>query len=244
MIERLYAFRKTFWTALVLIMMACFLAGCAKDDESPTEPPQQDKPAFPTVTFKGPNTTSNDSYAQLTKAYAEVFNVFTTFWQPFLSLPATRDGNNWKWTYSGPGFTQTFTASKQADGSHTWSLVYNGTIDGVVYNNWKFLEGTTSADGKNGSWKAYEDNSTRLDLEVSWTTSAANVLTGTWKEYVNGVLDGRTELINNPDGSGELKSYNKGNVMTFRAVWLANGSGQWWTYSGTTGAQTGTGSWT
>jgi hypothetical protein len=116
-------------------------------------------------------------------------------------------------------------------------------MNGGRYNNWTVFEGTTSADGKNGSWKVYEENSTRIDLEVSWTTSSSNVLTGVWRDYEHGVPDERLEYINNPDNSGEMKLFNKQNVLTLRIVWQANGSGEWWTYSDT-GQQTGNGRWT
>lgn len=229
---------RHFWSLLLVLAFTVFVAGCGKEEESPTEPPQ-DAPSIPSVRFKGPNTTSQDPYAQTAKTMAEFFSAVTSMWDAFRSLPATKEGNSWKWTYTAGGVTYTYTGTKQADGSVQWRY----TMNGGGYNNWTALEGSTSGDGKSGSFKAYEENSTRIDVEVSWSTSASNVLTGIWRDYENGVPDERLELINNPDGSGELKLYNRQNVLTLRIVWQANGSGEWWTYSDT-GQQTGNGRWT
>jgi hypothetical protein len=123
-----------------------------------------------------------------------------------------------------------------------WKLVLNGVdpSDGVSYNNWTALQGTTSSDGKNGSFKAYEENKTTFELEFDWTT-VNSVLTGTHKEYDNGAFTGRNVIVNNPDNSGSMMLYT-GAVNTKKATWIANGSGQWWSYN-SSGAQTGTGTW-
>ena len=233
-----YWFYKVFWAAPVALGLALFFVGCGKSEDSPTEP-QEEAPPIPTVRFKGPNTTSQDPYAQTAKLAAEWFNVVTSIWDAFRSLPATREGNTWKWTYTAGGVTHTYTGTKQADGSVQWRY----TLNGGGYSNWTALEGSTSGDGKSGNWKAYEDKSTRLDVELSWSTSTANVLSGVWRDYENGVPDERIEMTNNPDGSGEMKMYNRANILILRIVWQSNGSGQWWTYSDT-GQQTGTGRWT
>lgn len=225
-------------TPLALLLTISMLLSCGGESgDSPTEP-EGGTLSIPTVRFKGPNTTSADPYAQAAKMMAEFFNAVVSLWDPFRSLPATREGNSWKWTYTAGGVTYTYTGTKQADGSVQWRY----TMNGGGYNNWTVLEGSTSGDGKSGSFKAYEENSTRIDVELSWSTTAANVLTGIWKDYENGILDERIELVNNPDNSGELKLYNRQNVLTLRILWQANGSGQWWEYNDN-GVQTGSGSW-
>ena len=60
--------------------------------------------------------------------------------------------------------------------------------------------------------------------------------------FQGGSVDAQTIVVNNPDNSGQLTLYS-GTTLTFKAVWLPNGSGQWWTYD-PNGAQSGIGNWT
>jgi hypothetical protein len=227
---------------LPLTLLVLLIAGCSKKDSGPTEP-EGSAPSIPVVTFKGPNTNSSDTQATLVKSYVSAMNGYTMIFAPFTALQGVQSGNAWTWTYAEGTLTVKFTATRQGDGSFTWKMVLNGTdpSDGTVYNNWTGIEGTTSADGKNGNWKIYEDNKSSLDAEYVWTTTN-NVLTGTLKYYSSGILAGQTVVVNNPDNTGELRMY-EGTTMTYKAVWQANGSGQWWTYN-LSGAQTGTGTWT
>lgn len=231
-------------TKLVLagVAITFLITGCSKKDSSPTEP-QQTAPSIPTVTFKGPNTNSTDLNVQMVKSYVTVMNAYTMELAPFSAMQGVQSGNTWTWTYTQGTLTVKFTATTQSDGSYQWKMVFNGTdpSDGTVYNNWTAIEGTTSADGKSGSWKIYDENKTILLAEFNWATSN-NVLTGTMKEYTNGVFSGQIVLVNNPDNSGELRVYT-GSVVTYKAVWQSNGSGQWWTYN-SSGTQTGTSTWT
>lgn len=227
----------------VLLMFALLNSGCSKKDSSPTEPQTTDTPTIPTVTFKGPNTSSTDINAQMIKSYASAMNTFSTMFLPYQQLQSARSGNTWTWTYTDRTLTATFTATSQSDGSYQWKMVLNGVDadDGTTYNKWTALEGTTSGDGKTGSWKIYDENKTTVATEFNWTTTN-NVLTGIQKDYSSGAVTDQITLINNPDNSGEMRVYS-GTVMTYKATWTSTGSGQWWTYN-SSGAQSGTGSWT
>jgi hypothetical protein len=227
----------------LLLVTALLVGGCSKNESSPTEPAAQ-TPTLPLVTFKGPNTTSTDIHAQMAQSYIQAMNAYTTAFTPYAGLPATQTGNTWTWSYSVGTFTITFTGTLQPDGSYQWKMVMNGLdpSDSTLYNNWTATTGTTSGDGKNGSWNIYDVNTTSLVAKYEWATSSNNVLTGTLTAYSNGTEVGKTVVVNNPDGSGELNEYT-GTVLTYRSVWQANGSGQWWTYD-LSGTQTGTGTWT
>jgi hypothetical protein len=225
----------------VFLLTAIFIAGCSKNSNSPTEPAAQ-SPTLPLITFKGPNTTSSDPNAQMVQLYVTAMNAYTTAFAPYAALPSTRNGNTWTWNYSVGTFSIVLTSTVQSDGSYQWKMVMNGVdpSDSTLYNNWTATTGTTSGDGKNGSWNIYETNTTTLVAKYEWTTNN-NVLTGTLTSYSSGVVDGKVVVINNPDGSGELDEYT-GTVVVYRSVWQANGSGQWWTYD-LGGVQTGTGTW-
>jgi hypothetical protein len=230
------------------LAFALIASGCNKKSSNPVSPTTtSNAPVFPAVVIKGPNTTSNDLYAQETKGYAASVNTLTT--PVYLGLVAgvnpTENGNAWTWTATQGNFTVTATANKQADGSYTWSLTLNGTESGssTTYNNWVAFTGTASADGKSGDFKAYDDNTTTLTGDFVWSTNASGTLTATLTSYTNGAADGKMVIVNNADNSGELDAYT-GTVLTFKSTWIASGAGSWWTYDNSTGAQIGTGSWT
>ncbi|MBM4162305.1 MAG: hypothetical protein FJ217_14545 [Ignavibacteria bacterium] len=227
---------------LLSALLAVFVAGCSKNDTSPTEP-EGSAATIPTISFKGPNTNSQDVNAVMVKNYVSAMNSYSLIFTPLLALQGSQSGNTTTWTYTDRTLTVKFSATRQSDGSYSWKMVLNGVDpdDQTVYNNWTALEGTTSADGKNGNWKIYEENTTVLLAEYIWTTNN-NVLTGTLKEYMGSALEYQSIVVNNPDNSGELRIYT-GSAMTYKAVWQANGSGQWWTYD-LNGTQTGTGNWT
>ncbi len=228
-----------------IVAMLIGLTGCSDDKSSNPAGPgtTQNTAAIPQITFKGPNTTSTDPYAMWAKTSATTFNAILAPSTVFASLPAQQNGNTSTWTYTVGGATYTFTGIKQSDGSYVWTYVVNGTSGTTTYNNFKGLEGTSSADGKSGSWAFYELNQTTKVSDLAYTTNASNVLTGTWITYEsNGTISSKMILVNNPDGSGSLEIYDDGLHMNYKSVWIANGSGTWYTYD-SSGVQTETGTW-
>ncbi len=227
------------------LAIALLASGCSKNSSSPTSP--QTAPTFPSVTVKGPNTTSSDSHAQLAVSYAAEVNAVSNsgLFASFTGLKPAQSGNTWTWSVSEATLSVTFSETLQGDGSYTWSWTENGTNSQthVTYNNWVFFTGNRSADNKNGEWKIYNDNSTNLAADFTWSTNASSVQTSTLVGYnTSGVLTGKVNIIDNSDNSGEVDYYT-GTVMTFKATWVAAGTGTWWTYDSTTGSVTGTGTW-
>ncbi len=222
-----------------------FIAGCSKDSNNPAGPgPQQDAPTVPTASFQGPSTTSQDSHAQMAIGYATSMNALMSPVAAFGGHTSVNAGNTYTWTYSAQGLTETFTATRQGDGSFTWSWVISGTDGTHNYGTgWTFWTGTTSADGKNGSWTFYEFGTTGKVADLVYSTDAGSVLTGTWQSYdTNGVVTAKWTVTNNPDNSGEVNIYSSGNRLSYRATWVANGSGSWYIYAndGTTISAQGT----
>ncbi|MGE5430893.1 MAG: hypothetical protein ACM3QX_07455 [Syntrophomonadaceae bacterium] len=235
---------KKLYTLVVLLLMSFLIASCSKKDDNPNGPGTNDTaPGIPTVTFKGPNTNSTDQFALLTKSSVESMNAYPMlFYGVFASIPPSNSDGKWQWVVKPGGTaTETFTASKNSDGSFTWKLILNGTIDNNSYNNWKALEGTTSADGKNGNWKIFDDNTTILVGEFNWSTNSGGILSGTMLSYNNGVASGKIEVVNNPDNSGSLKVYGETNVLEFLSTWKADGTGTWHSYDN--GVEKTNGNW-
>jgi hypothetical protein len=233
--------RSTFFVAS-LLTLTLLIPGCSKKDSSPTEV-QTSPPTIPALLFKGPNTNSTETNAQMIKSYVSTMNSFTTMFVPYQYIQSVQNGNTWTWNYTDQTLTVKMTATSQSDGGYLWKLILNGKdpSDGVTYNNWTGMEGTTSADGKSGIWKIYQENTTILATDFTWSTTNS-VLTGTQKNYTGEGPTSQIVLVNNPDNTGEMRIYT-GSVVTYKATWTAAGSGQWWTFN-SSGVQTGTGSWT
>jgi hypothetical protein len=214
--------------SLVLIVLLVTIIGC-KNGESPNTPSIGAAPSIPQVSFKGPNT--NDTTAATAKYNATLMNAVMSPGAVFSALPAQQNGNTYTWTISAVGVTQKFTGIKQADGSFTWTWVINGTISTRTYNNYKLWEGTTSADGKNGTWSIYAYDQTGKVDSMTYTTDANGTLTGTLIVFnTNQTIDAKSVVVNNVDGSGSVVIYTLGTIRSYRAEWKADQSGQEWIY--------------
>lgn len=236
---------KKLYSLVVLLLLSLLITSCSKKDDKAVDPGDggdSQAPGIPTVSFKGPNTQSTDQYALLTKSSVESFNAYPQLLSAmFSSTKPSNSNGQWLWVVSpGQGATETFTAKKNSDGSYTWTLVLNGTIQNDTYSNWKALEGTTSADGKTGNWKIYDDNTTTLVGEFTWSTNSGGILSGTFLSYENGATSGKFEVVNNPDNSGSLKVYSN-NILSFYSTWKADGTGTWHSYEN--GVEKTNGNW-
>jgi hypothetical protein len=214
--------------SIVLIVLLAAITGCKKNESSPTD--SGGTANIPQVSFTGPNT--NDPKAATAKSYATSMNGIMSASSVFANMPAQQNGNTSTWTYGGGGMSYTFTGVKQGDGSYTWSYTFTGTEGGVSYVNFTMWQGTTSADGKSGSWTFFEPGHTGKTDEYVYSTDANGVLTGTWYIYLtNGSLGGKYVTVNNPDGSGSIDIYGNGTIKSYRAVWKADQSGEEWYYN-------------
>jgi hypothetical protein len=213
--------------AFVLIALLTASIGCKKDDSSTG--PASTAATIPTVTFKGPS--ASETHAQTANTYAQSMNSLLSASSAFSAMPASTNGNVSTWTINAGSYTSTFTATKQSDGSYTWKWVLNGTVGNQTYNNWTYWSGTTSADGKTGSWSFYENGSTRPVEDLNYT-NVNGVLTGTWLIYnTSGVVDSKMVIINNTDNSGEFDWYYDGTTLSMKVTWTASGTGHWWQYN-------------
>lgn len=231
---------------LSIAAMACGLliaAGCSSNSGSPTGPSQQSL-TLPTASFKGPNTSSTDPYATEAVSFASSMDALMSASAVFAGRTAMIKGNVYTWTYANGQLTETFTAVKQFNGSYTWSLTLSGTDGANDYGaGWTSWTGTTTANRKGASWAFYQFGQTTKFADLVYSTSAAGVLTGTWQAYdASGSLTSKVMVINNPNNSGEVDNYSDGLHLSFKATWLASGSGSWSIYDidGITVASQGT----
>lgn len=235
--------KKLYSFFIFIILISFLVASCSKKEDNPAAP-EEKAPGMPSVTFEGPNTNSSDQYALMTKSSVAAFNFFPQMLSSAFSAATPKNSNgDWQWVVSsGTGGSETMTATKKSDGSYYWALIFNGNLSNKIYNNFKALEGTTSADGKSGSWKVFEDNSSTVAGEFTWSTNSSGVLTGTLLDYgSNGTVSQKVELTNKADKSGELRMYDDNNVLTFRSAWNADGTGTWHVYEN--GVEKTNGNW-
>ena len=222
---------------ITIIVLALFLFGC--NEENPitiyTGPP------LPIVGFRGPATSSTHAEVDSTKARVEGFNEFTLYLGDFSNTEPSVSGNTYTWSLVREGVTYRLTGVMMADSSFSWKLVLNGNQNGgTTYNNWTAFEGTTDAARKNAHWSIYAEHTTVKSSDFIWTVTSLSLI-GTLNVYTDGVISGSTVITDNSNNTGEIRIY-QGAVLTYRAVWISNGSGQYWYYNenGTIASQ---GSW-
>ncbi len=177
-----------------ILALMLLVAGCSKNENSPTET-QPSSPPLPNIVFKGPGSSANDPSLTILRSYVSNVNSFTITLAPLALTTPVQSGSTWTWTYVNKTLTLVLTAAIQSDGTYLWKLMFNGVdpSDGITYDHWLGVDGTTSTDGKTGSGKTYVRNKAQVASEFDWTVTN-NVLTGTLKPYINGTPLGRQSL--------------------------------------------------
>jgi hypothetical protein len=218
--------KKSIFSLSVVLLFLVFTAGGCKKT---TSEPSGGAPTVPSVTFSAP---ALDTSVCGQQAYflVQFANLYSTQFAVFAALPPTSSGNDYTWSLPLDSLTVTVKATRQGDGSFTWEIKYNGTEDGVAYSNKVTATGSSSADGKSGSFTAYDDASAGVVGTFAWSTSPSNVVTGTFieKDTPGGNDAYKIEVISNANGSGETSAFHATAPGTwalyFHATWAAAGA--------------------
>ncbi len=225
----------------IVLMVAVLVAGCSKSNpnSSSNTPPKLNHP-----NFAGPKTTSDSAGAAEANNVALQIGVYTAVASSFMVGQPTQNGNTFTWTLPlGTNFSEKWMGTTESNGDNQWTLVYNGTTDSATYNNWTYLTGTTSKDGKTGSWSVRYTNTTKSEVQFNWSTSSDSTVTAVAQILdTSGSVFETTTLINHPDLSGEV-DLNQGGILIYKVTWQSNGSGQWWEYDPSSGAQVYNSTW-
>ena len=216
---------------LLLFFTGLLLSSCSKDSSTEPEKTEPEKTEAKPLTIKTVDVPEamkkvSDAKASTTVAYvnlANSFNAYTALFQ--VPQGANSSGNTYTWSRDGLSITMYYT--EESD-NLSWKLVFNGTEDGTVYNNWVAMEASQSADQKNGWMKIYEENSTAVASEWTWTTDS-NGQYSFIMQSKGGEGTSKIVVKSNPDKSGELNFYTN-NVRTSKTTWDKDGNGQWWEY--------------
>ncbi len=229
------------WSSLWFVFaLVLFAAGCAEEESTA---PSNTAPPLPLIQIKPPTSTAEPAI-QATY-YVQAINGLLIYPSLFQGMQPTANGGTFTWTIAQGELTITMTAVRQADGTFAWTLKLNGiTAQEETFENFTWMSGTTSSDGKTGSFDFFEEGTTSKSASLQYTVSASGVINATLRLYDSvGSVYGKYVGVGNPDGSGSIDVYEGELLRIYRAVWLANGSGTWTTYD-VEGQVTDTGSWT
>jgi len=221
---------------LALSICALLMSSCAEKDAG-TNPPTNQKPAEPVVSFKGPTTTASNIGVNMVTSQISVFtglmSGITAIGNP---ADGVKSGNIWTYSFSSGGTTWQYKTVTDALNNVTWTLTMNGVYESKPVVNWVMWEVMASADNKNGYYKFFPANSTTPLLHYTWETNAngiQSVVMNTWDNA--GVKTGVTKLWANPDNSGKMEmQYKKSSsvdlYIAMEVLWSANGSGSYKTW--------------
>ncbi len=213
------------------LILVIAVSGCSDDD--PAGPSDQ-QPEIPLLELFGPETDTHDEGYFTVQGYINAITSSSQYAWIFLGLPGARNNQgDWEWAFTIDGVTSRLVASYNNDGTVSWKLTLNGTdSQGTTFDNRTIFEGVSSADGKEGRFSYYAENTGSELSRVEWETAADETITALLTEYnqLSGAVDTRSTIVNKPDKSGSFKTERLTSgtfVLTFDSEWDANGEG-WW----------------
>jgi hypothetical protein len=221
-------FKYKFITSILSIAVLLFmLQGCS--DDSPTgadagEPPQIPEAAPVEIdnSIFQDNNPSGEEYEAFNEAGALTIGAnmnmmgATSMGQSFLMFTqgqnASFEDGKWVWTFSysveGESFTIRTTAEEVSGGTE-WNLILSGNLEGETIEEFRYLSGFVSSDGKSGNWKYYfPENPDQPYLVYEWQSISDTQFTF-------------SSVINLPEEDGE-----------FRIDYERNGDENYLEYSG------------
>lgn len=219
-----------------LILLLLFTISCEK--ESPVEREKILRPELPNETLIKISEPVNAPAVVLdyfNDAHKDINFTFNNFNQVKDKSPVYKSPD-WTWSYDLGGWTISMIATVLDEDDVTWIVIVN-------YNDsrdpWTISAGKTNLDGRSGSsWQFFKTNSSIENSTAEW--QQGNILTF----FVQDMENQKYELVGRPDGSRSLNVSLSAGTTIFKADWSSlSGTGSWTTYNGSTGLQTGSGSW-
>jgi len=237
-----------FFLVLFLVSMLAFSCSSKKSSDNPAaeEPPQE--VTIDPVTVPEALETSNDPHAQEVVNYVNMVNMFQAFIQNLVpqkqlgkvfESEGTLDGPPWVYTWTNGALSFTLTITIEDDQYH-WKLVLNGADPntGQTFNKFVFMEAWQKLDGSSGKLVINEFGGEGGRVEWNWNIDKDGTEKITYIDYMSSV---KIEWIQNKDLSGSIQVWEN-NVLVYKAVWNADGSGSWWVYD--ENGNVSSGSWT
>lgn len=237
---------------IIVILFISLLFSCSDDGGSTG--PEETEPEWETQTVTVPDNMqqSQDPMVQMAVGHINtannMMNTYSSFLQPPEKAKVSSPGSYYEkegpWTYSWSENNLTITLTiNESEDDYEWTVVLDGTDGEYNYDNWTYIYATTSQNNSNGHIKVYKQVTDNVGAEVIWSTDDAGVFNMTIEQFYD--TQTKSELISNPDGSGEVNHYEymEGSyVIQFKAEWQTDGSGEWWIYDDN-GEVENSGSW-
>ncbi|MDX1639789.1 MAG: hypothetical protein R3281_17650 [Balneolaceae bacterium] len=191
---------------ILLLTFTLILLGCSDSatDTELSDPPelpelQQYQPSFEYFSDAGNGTATTQAGLGYSLA-AELMNrtvsplfsttaVYMPFFNQAKNSDATFNNGVWEWTYTysqaGQSAEIRLTAEPdESTGDISWALyISTSGTDGPDFENYRFMDGTTSGDGSEGSWSIYpyQENATASPvLTFDWTREDENNYTASY----------------------------------------------------------------
>jgi hypothetical protein len=249
---------KRVFVLLVTVILVALFAACSDDDDDKSSGPVLAPEQVLTVTqVEIPSALSKASDPKVKEAvdWIRTANALAETMAPMLRPQADGAGARpagprlasavsdtvvWNWhPYAELQATLTWW---ECDTAYHWILSWDGTAqiggEHLVFNDFKLVEATESKDGTLGFWFVYGiEYSPDPIFQWEWHIDASGNFSLT-----AGVPDEGWYIVLevNSDDTGTI-SYFEDNQIELRAIWNADGSGQWWEYEN--GSLIDSGSW-
>ena len=226
--------------AVIALFFLSFMVSCSdKDDTEPQDQQTQQAPTLETKVVELPEamTQSNNPGAQTATMYASMANGFVGFAGMMVppeksGLYKSVQGDPWvyTWDFSEGADVYSITLTVAETSSEImWTMVINGTLGGLVLDNFLYMEATETPDGSSGEFIMYDPEEQGMSMMVSWSTDGNGVYTVTFE------VPGEMKIVmsSNLDGSGEISVYDwyeTEYILEFNAIWDSIGHGEYWEY--------------
>jgi hypothetical protein len=240
---------KTLLPAILpFLVLLTTLNGCSKGNSDLVSPAPEPIVAWVQTVFPHPIKNTSDAMAVQVVGYIQSIDQMATApkLRPFDTVQVATFKNINQWTLLSGGITEILTKTTVGDSVFGSLLTYTGSQSGKVYLNALAFRDSNRVDGKYGSWTVYyagvvplvvtETFVYRIDPQGNRTAQYTNL--GNQQITIADSVNGTGTLT-----VGKAIAPPPGDVYlpVLKALWLADGSGQWTTYTNIT--QTGTGIW-
>lgn len=242
---------KVLKTLIVLLIISMIAFSCSKNSgnnatDNQKEPPQEVSVDPITVPTNLQNST--DPYARQVVTYVQWVNMFQGFVDnliPANQLGKTFTGQDvmggppWVYTWTNGTITATLTITIEDDQYH-WKLVFNGVDQSShqTFKDYVYIEAWQKLDGSSGKLVVNDYNENQDQLIWTWNIDKEGTETVV---FTDSGSNAKIEVVQKKDLSGTLEMWEN-DVLKFKSVWNADGSGTWWAYDDA-GNETSSGTW-
>lgn len=236
-----------FKTLIYLLGLIVLFSACSKDDEGVTPKDELENVQIGLfgedareIAVPEAMQQSEDPYAMTAQAYILQATLMPSLYgsmflmpseyvekrsSPIISSTNARIAANDYWVYEWGTDTASIAYQFYEEGNQQFFELFINT-GGKGYFKW--MEIVQNKDGKKGTMRWFDDESSENSLIWTWETRADESYLFTFRSYED---DYRYEIVSNKDLSGSIKSY-EGSNLEMQIEWNSDGNGFWQEYEG------------